>query len=79
MTYVLNVSTMIMIVLNFFCLGLESTDDICAIIVSVITFKQLSGYGWWQTIYKHLITILIFGLLIVVAAILAVVSAILVF
>ena len=79
MTYVLNVSTIIMIVLNFFCLGLESTDDICAIIVSVITFKQLSGYGWWRTIYKHLITILIFGLLVVVAAILAVVSAVLVF
>lgn len=73
MTYVLNLTTIVTTVISFFCLEGKHSDDILASIFTIITLKQLSGYGWWQTTRKFITALLIlvlFTILVIVAAIL---------
>ena len=59
LTYIINVSTFTMAIIAFFCLENDTMDELCSLFFSVITLKQLSGYGWWRTIIKIVTSVLI--------------------
>ena len=77
MTYALNAATIIMIFINFFCLEGNDTDDLCTAIFTIITLKQLSGYGWWRTIWKYILALLILGAVIILTVVVAILFAVL--
>lgn len=77
MTYALNAATIIMIFINFFCLEGNNTDDLCTAIFTIITLKQLSGYGWWRTIWKYILALLILGAVIILTVVVAILFAVL--
>lgn len=53
MVYITNMYTIYSIVFDFFCLELLSTYSI---ILTLIPLKQLSGYSWWRTTLKAVVS-----------------------
>jgi hypothetical protein len=57
--YFSNMSNIYSIVASFFCMNIFYQSLIP--VVAIIPLKQLSGYSYWQTIWKTLIALIIFG------------------
>ena len=57
--YFSNMSNIYSIVASFFCMNIFYQSLLP--VVAIIPLKQLSGYSYWQTIWKTLIALIIFG------------------
>ena len=76
MTYCDNMMSIFIIVFAFFCFSGNIIPDTLISLLPIVALKQFSGYSYWQTTYRFLITyIFAFASFILMGALVAIVLA----
>ena len=70
MVYISNMLSIYTIVFDFFCLDQETLCQVVYLLM-IVPFKQLSGFGWWRTIWYIFLSILLMSLLLVIVSAIA--------